>query len=170
MNRNNFAGLVFHLFIALVVFIILAIINLSENLVRIVYGNILFKAILVLIPIILYYNLGKLLSKKGSSGQDFFSGTLIYFCIIGFLIIGFITLNTGIFKVGVGESIGRLPLDIFFIPELLIIKILKLPYNFITVLIFGLLPGIIYGFATRRGRIKLRREQLEKRRQSRRPR
>ena len=62
--RNNTRGLFIHLIIVGFMFGIATLINLNQTLLKIFYGNLIFKIIISIIPLILYYNFGKGLSKK----------------------------------------------------------------------------------------------------------
>lgn len=98
--RNNTRALIFHMLIIFITFAIAALINLSSSVRNLVYGNILFKGILVAVILVLYYNFGKLLSKKNARSLDFFAGNLIF--LIGLILfsLGFLGLGRGIFFSG----------------------------------------------------------------------
>lgn len=156
--RNNTRALIFHILIIFITFAIAALINLSSSVRNLVYGNILFKGILVAVILVLYYNFGKLLSKKNARSLDFFAGNLIF--LIGLILfsLGFLGLGRGIFSAAVGGSYWKFPMEFFLMPEVYAIKILGIKYSALSLFVATLLPSIIYGMSIKISRAKLIRK------------
>lgn len=64
--KNNTRGLIFHIIVVIITFIMASIINLSTKITNIVYGNFIFKGILTVFIIFLYYNFAKGMNKRVS--------------------------------------------------------------------------------------------------------
>ncbi|MDD7353462.1 MAG: hypothetical protein PUG84_08355 [Peptoniphilaceae bacterium] len=163
--RNNTRGLIFHILIIFITFAIAAIINLSNSMRNLVYGNIFFKFILVAVILLLYYNFGKLLSKRNARSLDFFAGNLIF--LIGMILfaLGLLGLGKEIFKASIGGSYWKFPLEFFLMPEVYAIKVLGINYNAISLLIATLMPGFIYGVSIKISRKKMiKRNRIKNRR------
>lgn len=164
--RNNTRGLIFHLLIVAIVFAISFVINLSESVRSLVYGNLIFKIIFVLLIVLLYFNFGKGMSKKNSKSLDFLAGNLII--LIGIILFAFAFLGMGMdfFTKPVGSSYWKFPVELFLMPEVYAIKVLGLKYNFISLLVAALIPGIIYGISIKISRNKIMRRKRYMRRKS----
>ncbi|MGF0096587.1 hypothetical protein ACQRC6_09110 [Peptoniphilus sp. SGI.035] len=163
--RNNTRGLIFHILIIFITFAIAAIINLSNSMRNLVYGNIFFKFILVAVIVLLYYNFGKLLSKRNARSLDFFAGNLIF--LIGTILfaLGLLGLGKEIFKASIGGSYWKFPLEFFLMPEVYAIKVLGINYNALSLLIATLMPGFIYGISIKISRAKMiKRNRIKNRR------
>ncbi|MDY3903291.1 hypothetical protein [Peptoniphilus sp.] len=163
--RNNTRGLIFHILIIFITFAIAAIINLSNSMRNLVYGNIFFKFILVAVILLLYYNFGKLLSKRNARSLDFFAGNLIF--LIGMILfaLGLLGLGKEIFKASIGGSYWKFPLEFFLMPEVYAIKVLGINYNALSLLIATLMPGFIYGVSIKISRKKMiKRNRIKNRR------
>ncbi|MCI5643661.1 MAG: hypothetical protein MR285_06095 [Peptoniphilus sp.] len=163
--RNNTRGLIFHILIIFITFAIAAIINLSNSMRNLVYGNIFFKFILVAVILLLYYNFGKLLSKRNARSLDFFAGNLIF--LIGMILfaLGLLGLGKEIFKASIGGSYWKFPMEFFLMPEVYAIKVLGINYNAISLLIATLMPGFIYGVSIKISRKKMiKRNRIKNRR------
>lgn len=163
--RNNTRGLIFHILIIFITFVIAAIINLSKSMRNLVYGNIFFKFILVAVIVLLYYNFGKLLSKRNARSLDFFAGNLIL--LIGMILfsLGLLGLGKEIFKASIGGSYWKFPLEFFLMPEVYAIKVLGINYNAFSLLIATLIPGFIYGISIKISRTKMiKRNRIKNRR------
>ncbi|SHH32804.1 hypothetical protein SAMN02745245_01095 [Anaerosphaera aminiphila DSM 21120] len=167
--KNNVRGLVFHLFVIIIVFLISLLINLNETVVKVVYGNIVFKVILSLFIIILYYNFGKAMSKRSSRKLDFFTGNIIFCIAIVLFMFAFVGLGADLFKFEVSGSMWKFPLDLFLMPELYIYQMFNIGYNIFSIFFAAIIPGIIYGISIKRSRAKiLKKKRLMKQRQNRR--
>ena len=165
--RNNTRGLIFHILIVFITFLLAALLNLSDSVRRLVYGNIFFKLIVVAVIFVLYFNFGKLLSKRNAKSLDFFAGNLII--LIGLILfgLGFLGLGTKIFSTSVGGSYWKFPLEFFLMPEVYSIKVLGIKYNGFSLLVAALIPGIIYGFSIKISRAKIiRRSRVRSRRRN----
>lgn len=163
--RNNTRGLIFHILIIFITFAIAAIINLSNSMRNLVYGNIFFKFILVAVILLLYYNFGKLLSKRNARSLDFFAGNLIF--LIGMILfaLGLLGLGKEIFKASIGGSYWKFPMEFFLMPEVYAIKVLGINYNALSLLIATLMPGFIYGVSIKISRKKMiKRNRIKNRR------
>lgn len=167
--KNNVRGLIFHLFVIIIVFLISLLINLNETVVKVVYGNIVFKVILSLSIIILYYNFGKAMSKRSSRKLDFFTGNIIFCIAIVLFMLAFVGLGVDLFKLEIASSMWKFPLDLFLMPELYIYQMFNVGYNIFSIFIAAIIPGIIYGISIKRSRAKiLKKKRLMKQRQNRR--
>ena len=145
--RNNTRGLIFHILIVFITFAISALINLSTNMRNLVYGNIFFKIILVAVIVVLYYNFGKMLSKRNARSLDFFAGNLIFLIGLILFALGFLGLGKEFFTGSVGGSYWKFPMEFFLMPEVYAIKVLGINYNALSLFAATLLPGIIYGIS-----------------------
>ncbi|RVU54327.1 hypothetical protein [Anaerosphaera multitolerans] len=164
--KNNVRGLIFHLIIILIVFIMALLINLSDSLIEIIYGNIIFRTILSLIPIFLYYNFGKAMSKRGSKNLDFFTGNIVFLIAVVLLVFAFLGLKSDVFNTPVAGTMWRFPLDFFLMPQLYIFQMYNIGYNMFTALLAAILPGFLYGVSIKRSRAKiLKKKRLMKLRQ-----
>ncbi len=157
--RNNTRGLIFHILIVAIVFAISFVINLSESVRNLVYGNLIFKIIFVLLIVLLYFNLGKGMSKKNSKSLDFLAGNLIF--LIGMILFafGFIGMGMDFFDSPVGSTFWKFPVEFFLMPQVYAIKVLGIDYNVISFAVSAILPGIIYGFSIKISRKKLLKKQ-----------
>ena len=156
--RNNTRALIFHILIIFITFAIAALINLSSSVRNLVYGNIFFKCILVAVILVLYYNFGKLLSKKNARILDFFAGNLIFLIGLILFALGFLGLGREIFSAAVGGSYWKFPMEFFLMPEVYAIKVLGIKYNALSLFVATLLPSIIYGMSIKISRAKLIRK------------
>lgn len=153
--RNNTRGLIFHVLISIIIFALAFLVNINESVRNLMYGNIIFKIIVLAVVLVLYYNFGKLMSKRSAKALDFFAGNIIV--LIGFILfgLGFLGLGMEIFEKPVGGSFWKFPLELFLMPQVYSIKVLGINYNAITLLIATLIPGIIYGISIKISRRKL---------------
>lgn len=153
--KNNLRGLIFHIIVIVFVFFLSLLINISEVIRNFVYTNLIFKIIFTILPVFIYYNLSKAMSKKSSRKLDFFSG--IFIVIIGLVLglIAFTGLGLDIFDKKVFSSMWRFPLDIFLFPQMYILEIYHIKHNLITFIISIFVPNIIYGFSIRSSRRKI---------------
>ena len=153
--RNNTRGLIFHILIVFITFAISALINLNTNMRNLVYGNIFFKVILVAVIVVLYYNFGKMLSKRNARSLDFFAGNLIFLIGLILFALGFLGLGKEIFTRSVGGSYWKFPLEFFLMPEVYALKVLGINYNGLSLLVATLIPGFIYGISIKISRAKI---------------
>lgn len=153
--RNNTRGLIFHVLIVFITFAISALINLSSSMRNLVYGNIFFKVILVAVIVVLYYNFGKMLSKRNARSLDFFAGNLIFLIGLILFALGFLGLGKEFFTGSVGGSYWKFPMEFFLMPEVYAIKVLGINYNALSLFVATLLPGIIYGISIKISRAKI---------------
>ncbi len=166
--RNNVRGLVFHIFIIIILFLLNVLIGLNDTLSKFLYGNIIFKIILALIPVILYFNFSKAMNKRVSRRLDFLTGNLIILIALILFVPAFIMEGFGLFKLNVAESIWKFPLDLFLMPGLFSFELLGFEYSMVTLALSAVIPGMIYGISIRRSRIKINRRnkimEMKKRR------
>jgi hypothetical protein len=157
--RNNIRGLIFHIFLGLILFVLAYFINLSPSLTGVLYGNFIFRLVLIAFIIFLYFNFSKAMSKRQNKNFDFLAGNLIVF--IGLITIGFAFLGLGknIFEAGPGGSGFRIFMDVFLFPQLYIIRLLKLKESFVSLILLSFLPGLIYGISIKISRKKLIRKR-----------
>ncbi|WP_138159621.1 hypothetical protein [Peptoniphilus catoniae] len=166
--KNNVRGLIFHIFIILIMFLLNILIGLNKTISNFIYGNVIFKLLLALLPIILYYNFAKAMSKRASKRLDFLTGNIIVLVSIIFFIPPIIMEGRGMFSTGVAESIWKFPLDLFLMPGIFIFEILGLGYNLLSLIFASLLPGIIYGISIKKARAKINRRRKIQRMRARR--
>ncbi|MGI5948733.1 hypothetical protein [Peptoniphilus sp.] len=161
--RNNTRGLIFHFLIVAIVFAISFVINLSESVRNLVYGNLIFKIVFVFLIVLLYYNFGKGLSKKNAKSLDFFAGNLIF--LIGIILFAFAFLGMGMdfFDKPIGSSYWKFPVELFLMPQVYAIKVLGIDYNILSFLVSALIPGFIYGFSIKNSRNKMMRRKRQMR-------
>lgn len=134
------------------------LINTSSLLIKVMYGNKISRLILSLLPILLYYNLAKGMSKKKSSRLDFLSGNIIVLISIIFFLLAFIIHKSDLFTIGIGASNWKFPLDIFLMPGLFITEMLKIQYGPLAIAFASLMPGFIYGISIKKSRAKLNKK------------
>lgn len=161
--KNNIRGFIFHIIVAIFVFGISLLINMSVPIRNLVYSNIFFKIIISFLPIRFYYNLAKGMSKRTPKSLDFFYGSLIVLVSIILGLIAFMGLGMKIFSSTIASSIWRLPLDLFLLPQMYILEIFKIKHNIITFTLAILAPGFIYGFSIRKSRQKIAKQKRAKR-------
>lgn len=154
--RNNTRGLFIHILVAIIMFALATCINMNSNLVKILYGNVLFKIIIALIPICLYYNLGKGLSKKLNSKLDFFAGNIIVLICIILGVVSLIGINSKD-NIEVAGTLWRLPFDVFMFPEVYLLELLGIKAKLLNVIISSLIPTIIYGISIKKSRAVINR-------------
>ncbi len=157
--RNNTRGLIIHIFVGIIIFFIAYIINLSKIVSSIVYGNLIFRLIICLIPIILYYNFSKIMTKKRTPKLDYLNGNLIILLAIILFLPAFLASGFDIFKESVASNAFKFPFEIFLTPQIYVIKVLNIPYNLLTVAIATLAPTFIYGLSIRISREKISKRQ-----------
>ncbi|MDO5041078.1 MAG: hypothetical protein Q4D95_03210 [Peptoniphilus sp.] len=155
--RNNIRGLVFHIFIIIILFLLNILIGLSDTLSGFLYGNIIFKIILALIPVLLYFNFSKAMNKRVSRKLDFLAGNLIILISLILFVPVFLVHGLSMFKMNVAESLWKFPLDLFLMPGLFSFQLLGLGYNMATLALSAVIPGFIYGISIRRSRRKIHR-------------
>ena len=160
--RNNTRGLIFHILIVFITFAISALINLSRSMRNLVYGNIFFKIILVAVIVVLYYNFGKMLSKRNARSLDFFAGNLIWLIGLVLFAFAFVGLGREVFSRSVGGSYWKFPLEFFLMPQVYAIKILGISYNPLSLFVASLIPGFIYGISIKISRAKMIRRNRAK--------
>lgn len=157
--KNNIRGFIFHILVAVFVFIMGLLIDMSVPVRTFLYSNLFFKVLICFLPLRFYYKLGKGMSKRTPRALDFFYGSLIVVVSLIFGAIAFVGLGMKVFSTPVASSIWRLPLDLFLLPEMYIFEIFKIDHNLITFGIAALAPGFIYGFSIRKSRIKLAKQK-----------
>lgn len=161
--KNNVLALIFHILIIFILFIVNLLISLNSTISNLIYGNMIFKVILIVFTIFLYYNFAKLMSKRKSKRLDFLTGNIIVVVAIILLIPPLIMLGFKMFNMSVAESLWKFPLDFFLMPGLLISRLLGFKYGIIPIIFASLLPGFIYGISIKKSRNKLRRQNRVKR-------
>lgn len=154
--KNNTRGLFIHLLVNITIFGMAMLINMNQTLTKVMYGNLVFKIILGIIPIFLYYNLAKGLSKKVSSKLDFFAGNIIILIFILLAAISLIGINS-IYSSEVAGTLWRLPMDIFMFTEVYILNMLNREVSIFNLFITSFIPTIIYGISIKRSRAKINR-------------
>lgn len=160
--NNNLRGLILHILIIAIVFGLSYFINLIPGVRNLFYGNLIFRIILVLFVLFLYYNFGKAMSKKTRPKYDFFCGNLIIFISIIVVEIAALGLRSKMFEVGPGGSYFRFFMDTFLYPELYMLRLLGISQSHISVLLSSLVPGFLYGLAIKNSRRKIRmRKSIE---------
>ncbi len=155
--RNNVRGLVFHIFITIILFLFNILIGFSDTLSGFLYGNIIFKIILALIPMILYFNFSKAMNKRVSKKLDFLTGNLIILIALILFVPAFLMDGIDMFKMNIAESLWKFPLDLFLMPGLFSFQLLGFGYNMATLVLSAVIPGLIYGISIRRSRAKIHR-------------
>lgn len=166
--KNNVLALIFHILIIFILFIVNLLISLNSTISNLIYGNMIFKIILIVFTIFLYYNFAKLMSKRRSKRLDFLTGNIIVVVAIILLIPPLIMLGFKMFDMNVSENLWKFPLDFFLMPGLLISRLLGFKYGIISLVFASLLPGFIYGISIKKSRNKIIRQNRVKRMRQRR--
>lgn len=157
--NNNLRGLFFHFLVIIVTFALSYFINLTEPVRNLVYGNMVFKIIIVILILYLYFLLGRGMSKKRPPREDILTGNLIIFISLLTIGIAFLGLRGRFFEVGPGGSYYRFPMDIFLYPELYILKLIGYYDNYIAIIVSSFVPGIVYFFSIKKSRAQMRRKR-----------
>ena len=157
--NNNLRGLFFHFLVIIATFALSYFINLTEPLRNLVYGNMVFKIIIVILILYLYFLLGRGMSKKRPPREDILTGNLIIFISLLTIGIAFLGLRGRFFEVGPGGSYYRFPMDIFLYPELYILKLIGYYDNYIVIIVSSFVPGIVYFFSIKKSRAQMRRKR-----------
>ena len=157
--NNNLRGLFFHFLVIIATFALSYFINLTEPVRNLVYGNMVFKIIIVILILYLYFLLGRGMSKKRPPREDILSGNLIIFISLLTIGIAFLGLRGRFFEVGPGGSYYRFPMDIFLYPQLYILKLIGYYDNYIAIIVSSFVPGIVYFFSIKKSRAQMRRKR-----------
>ena len=118
-----------------------------------------FKIIIVILILYLYFLLGRGMSKKRPPREDILTGNLIIFISLLTIGIAFLGLRGRFFEVGPGGSYYRFPMDIFLYPELYILKLIGYYDNYIAIIVSSFVPGIVYFFSIKKSRAQMRRKR-----------
>ena len=157
--NNNLRGLFFHFLVIIATFALSYFINLTEPVRNLVYGNMVFKIIIVILILYLYFLLGRGMSKKRPPREDNLTGNLIIFISLLTIGIAFLGLRGRFFEVGPGGSYYRFPMDIFLYPQLYILKLIGYYDNYIAIIVSSFVPGIVYFFSIKKSRAQMRRKR-----------
>ncbi len=157
--NNNLRGLFFHFLVIIATFALSYFINLTEPVRNLFYGNMVFKIIIVILILYLYFLLGRGMSKKRPPREDILTGNLIIFISLLTIGIAFLGLRGKFFEVGPGGSYYRFPMDIFLYPELYILKLIGYYDNYIAIIVSSFVPGIVYFFSIKKSRAQMRRKR-----------
>lgn len=157
--NNNLRGLFFHFLVIIATFALSYFINLTEPVRNLVYGNMVFKIIIVILILYLYFLLGRGMSKKRPPREDILTGNLIIFISLLTIGIAFLGLRGRFFEVGPGGSYYRFPMDIFLYPQLYILKLIGYYDNYIAIIVSSFVPGIVYFFSIKKSRAQMRRKR-----------
>lgn len=157
--NNNLRGLFFHFLVIIATFALSYFINLTEPVRNLVYGNMVFKIIIVILILYLYFLLGTGMSKKRPPREDILTGNLITFISLLTIGIAFLGLRGRFLEVGPGGSYYRFPMDIFLYPELYILKLIGYFDNYIAIIVSSFVPGIVYFFSIKKSRAQMRRKR-----------
>lgn len=157
--NNNLRGLFFHFLVIIATFALSYFINFIEPVRNLVYGNMVFKIIIVILILYLYFLLGRGMSKKRPPREDILTGNLIIFISLLTIGIAFLGLRGRFFEVGPGGSYYRFPMDIFLYPELYILKLIGYYDNYIAIIVSSFVPGIVYFFSIKKSRAQMRRKR-----------
>lgn len=157
--NNNLRGLFFHFLVIIATFALSYFINLTEPVRNLVYGNMVFKLIIVILILYLYFLLGRGMSKKRPPREDILTGNLIIFISLLTIGIAFLGLRGRFFEVGPGGSYYRFPMDIFLYPELYTLKLIGYYDNYIAIIVSSFVPGIVYFFSIKKSRAQMRRKR-----------
>ena len=77
--NNNLRGLLFHIIVIIATFALSYFINLSEDVRNLIYGNMVFRIIIVILILYMYFLLGKGMTKRRPPIEDILTGNLIIF-------------------------------------------------------------------------------------------
>lgn len=157
--NNNIRGLLFHIIVIIATFALSYFINLTEEVRNLLYGNMVFRIMIVILILYMYYLLGKGMSKRRPPIEDILTGNLIIF--ISLLTIGaaFLGLRGKFFEVGPGGSYYRFFMDMFMYPELYILKLIGFYEYLEAIIASAFVPGIIYFLSIKKSRAIIRRKR-----------
>lgn len=157
--NNNIRGLLFHIIVIIATFALSYFINLTEEVRNLLYGNMVFRIMIVILILYMYYLLGKGMSKRRPPIEDILTGNLIIF--ISLLTIGaaFLGLRGKFFEVGPGGSYYRFFMDMFMYPELYILKLIGFYEHLEAIIASAFVPGIIYFLSIKKSRAIIRRKR-----------
>lgn len=157
--KNNMRGLFFHIFIGIIMFGIAALLNINQTVVKIVYSSTLIKVILSIIPLVLYYNLGKGMSKKANPKLDFFAGNMIILICILLAAISLIGIKSED-NVQVAGTLWRLPMDMFMFSEVYLLELFGIKASAAKIVLSSFIPTIIYGLSIKKSRRRIYRQRM----------
>lgn len=165
MIRNNILSMIFQWLVSILVLgIVFGIYHM--NLETMFYGQALYRGIFIFIICCLYFILGKLL-KRGIHPLKLL-GSFILPIGLGliFALIGHLFVNEQVLVSEVGAHLSLLPLDLYLLPQRLILTLLNQPQNPTSLLIEIILPSVFMFISLMEGHIKLvRRKRKRERRE-----
>ena len=165
--NNNLRGLLFHALVIIATFALSYFINLTEAVRNLIYGNMVFRIIIVIFILYLYFLLGRGMSKKRPPREDLLTGNLIIFISLMTIGVAFLGLRGKFFEVGPGGSYYRFFMDMFMYPELYMLKLVGYDKHFAAIIASAFVPGIIYFFSIKKSRAVMRRKRRIERNRSR---
>ena len=157
--NNNLRGLLFHALVIIATFALSYFINLTEAVRNLIYGNMVFRIIIVIFILYLYFLLGRGMSKKRPPREDLLTGNLIIFISLMTIGVAFLGLRGKFFEVGPGGSYYRFFMDMFMYPELYMLKLVGYDKHFAAIIASAFVPGIIYFFSIKKSRAVMRRKR-----------
>lgn len=157
--NNNLRGLLFHIIVIIATFALSYFINLTESVRNLIYGNMVFRIIIVILILYMYFLLGKGMSKRRPPREDILTGNLIIFISLVTIGVAFLGLREKFFEVGPGGSYYRFFMDMFMYPELYILKLIGLYEHYAAIIASAFVPGIIYFFSIKKSRAVMRRKR-----------
>ncbi len=157
--NNNLRGLLFHVIVIIATFALSYFINLTEAVRNLIYGNMVFRIIIVILILYLYFLLGRGMSKRRPPREDILTGNLIIFISLLTIGVAFLGLRGKFFEAGPGGSYYRFFMDMFMYPELYILKLIGFYEHYAAIIMSAFVPGIIYFFSIKKSRAVMRRRR-----------
>lgn len=157
--NNNLRGLLFHIIVIIATFALSYFINLSEEVRNLIYGNMVFRIIIVILILYMYFLLGKGMSKRRAPIEDILTGNLIIFISLLSIGVAFLGLREKFLEVGPGDSYYRFFMDMFMYPELYILKLIGFYEYLEAIIASAFVPGIIYFLSIKKSRAVIKRKK-----------
>lgn len=161
--KNTIRAVFFQIFVGVLIFFLSFLINMSDVVRNFMYSNIVFRVILCFVPLYLYYNLGKGMSKKKAKGLDFFTGSVVFLIALILAVIAFVGLGMKLFTSDYFSSMWRLPLDVFLYPQNYICSLMGINHGVAAFVCGAVLPSFIFGLSIKSSRKKMLRLKRMKR-------
>ena len=162
MIKNNILGVLGHLFIVAFVFLFLSLVHKGDTVARFFYSGVVGKVFFVLLPVFFYWLVGKLMSRNTGWVGVLLPGLGIVAVAFFFSLISLSGLGSSWMTKEVGESMWRFPLELFLLPQYVILTLWGLPKVEYTMMILSLFPGVVYTFSILQGRMKKKQRKRKR--------
>lgn len=164
MFKNNILACIGQVILAILTFLFLTLIHGGEHVAGYFYSGIGGKIFFILVPALYYWLLGKLMSRTAGRSGILLPGLGIVLLSLLFGFIGFSGLGSSWREMTVGQSMWRLPLDLFLLPQMIWATLFNLPKEEYVILLLSAVPGLIFTLSLLDGKRKInRRKRMRKR-------